>query len=215
MHLLSDFIPYKKIVIRIINDSQLDFPMILLIYSSMPRFSFVRRSHSFTFVTQLTNGENLSHEWRQSAGLFINNCWIFASDRARTFDGETDRVIGVTVRSRRRFKRDETRREIKCCLSLCIAGGRCERYQRYSETRKKKRNFVKIYENLLPYNKFFFFFFSAMSVEPSGASNDENKNLTINRVFPVWRCREKIMTFRTLLRRAFFRVEHSRERIYE
>jgi len=180
MHLSSDF-PYEKIVIRIINDSRLDLPMILLICSSMPRFSFVRRSHSFTFVTRLTNGENLSHEWRQSAGLFINNCWIFASDRARTFDGETDRVISVTVRSRRGFKRDETRREIKCCLSLCIAGGRCERYQRCGEKREKKRNFVKIYENLLPYNKFFFLFFSTMSVEPSDANNDENKNLTINR----------------------------------
>lgn len=43
---------------------------------------------------------------------FVNNCWIFPSDRARVSNGETNRVIGVTVYSRREFKREETHREI-------------------------------------------------------------------------------------------------------
>lgn len=78
--------------------------------SLFPRASppvYSRRLRSIVrVVTRLTNGENLSHERRQSAGLFINNCWIFPGDRARMFTDETDRVIGVTVRSRRESERE-------------------------------------------------------------------------------------------------------------
>lgn len=100
------------------------------------------------------------------AGLFINNCWLFPGDRARTFDGETDRVIGVTVRSRRGFKREETRGKIKPMLPFplhrqqqlralpAICFGKKKREKRYRVT-----------------NIFIFFLFSATSVGPNGANN--------------------------------------------
>lgn len=36
---------------------------------------------------------------------FVNNRWIFPSDRARVSNGETNRVIGVTVYSHRGFEK--------------------------------------------------------------------------------------------------------------
>lgn len=98
-------------------------------------------------------------------GLFINNCCIFPSDRARTFDDETDRVIGVTVQSHRGFKREETRGEIKPMLPFLLHRRQSLRIVPMECSAKEER---REREPLL-YSKFLFSLFS--SVELSEANN--------------------------------------------
>jgi len=59
--------------------------------------------------------ENLSHERGGTVCRSVYRQLLSFSRRLRAagFDGETNRVIGVTVWSRRGFKREKTRGEIK------------------------------------------------------------------------------------------------------
>lgn len=69
---------------------------------------------SFPICSSILFDYSRCHEWQISFAWattepvrFVNNCWIFPSDRARVSNGETNRVIGVTVYSHRRFEKEK------------------------------------------------------------------------------------------------------------
>lgn len=139
----------------VIDDPQLDTPWFwwAIRWFTPPRLRFpcnLRFDRSRLSLESRTAKISRMNGGGVCAGLFINNCWLFPGDRARTFDGETDRVIGVTVRSRRGFKREETRGKIKPMLPFPLHRQQPLRYQRYALAKKKERNVIV--------NKHFYFF---------------------------------------------------------